>query len=706
MYRNKVIILALLASICSVGPVFSEDDRPNIVFILADDLGYGDLACYGREDIKTPNLDQLARDGVRFTSHYANGAECTPTRTAFLTGRYQQRVGGLECAIGTGNVGRYDDAVRLRATHDLGLPAEEQTIARLLCDAGYSTAITGKWHLGYEPKFAPHLHGFDHAFYCIGGGMDYFHYLDTVAGYNLFQNGNPIRREGHFTDLATDEAIEFLKRQTKDKPFFLYLPYTCPHSPFQGPDDKRADPLPLDSPLWSQGNAPPDVYVAMIEHMDRRIGDVLESLDRRGFSNDTIVIFASDKNNVELDANGGLRGNKGSVYEGGIRVPLVMRWPAKITADSALKAGTTTDRVVDITDLLPTFCELAGAPTPVGIDGVSIAPTLLSTGHQRNREFIIHEAGGSSSIIRGRHKLIRSVPKRSKKVTWELYDLDDDHAEQNNIAGKHPEIAGALKGQLLGERVTEPKGFANTYHSWTGKDGDTASDANNWSDYTYANAGRTFITETGWPESSWTAHMNNSGNASVIARADSDLQFLGLQIAGNSKTKARQTLALNPGVDLVGVNEIRLAPQSTLTIDGGTVSSRRWLDISPEASLRGNGTIAGMIYNSGSLILAGKKQPVMKIYGKYHQTAKGTLDLRFSGTTSSTLVVNGNVSLAGKLAVTTTGGFTRPKNVPLTVLTSTGITGKFDNPNNTVIASDGTRFKIRYSGGSVKLSIN
>ncbi|HEV8695897.1 MAG TPA: sulfatase-like hydrolase/transferase, partial [Lysobacter sp.] len=163
----------------------SISSRPNIVFILADDLGYGDLRCYGRADIQTPVLDALAESGVRLTDCYSNGPECTPTRAAFLTGRYQQRVGGLECAIGTGNVGRYDDAIRLSKTHDLGLPAEKQTIARLLKDAGYATGITGKWHLGYEPKFAPKQHGFDHTFYCIGGGMDYFHYVDNAGYYNL-----------------------------------------------------------------------------------------------------------------------------------------------------------------------------------------------------------------------------------------------------------------------------------------------------------------------------------------------------------------------------------------------------------------------------------------------------------------------------------------------------------------------------------------
>ena len=308
--QGKIRLLAWVFGVvlATIPNAFAED-RPNVLFLLADDLGYGDLRCYGREDIKTPNLDRLASQGVRFTNHYANGPECTPTRAAFLTGRYQQWIGGLECAIGTGNVGRYDDAIRLREKESLGLPVEEKTIARRLQEVGYRTAITGKWHLGYEPKFAPHRHGFDESFYCIGGGMDYFHYLDTVAGYNLFQDGKPIRRDGYFTDMLTDEAIKFLM-QKDDRPFFLYVPFTCPHSPFQGPDDRQTDPLPLDSPLWNQGAAPPEVYIAMIERMDQRIGDLLRELEQRGFAENTIVIFASDNGGTRSARNTPLSGTQ------------------------------------------------------------------------------------------------------------------------------------------------------------------------------------------------------------------------------------------------------------------------------------------------------------------------------------------------------------------------------------------------------------
>ncbi|MFU7561352.1 sulfatase-like hydrolase/transferase [Roseiconus sp. JC912] len=412
-----------------------SEGRPNFVFILADDLGYGDLGCFGRTDIKTPNLDRLASQGVRLTNHYANGAECTPTRAAFLTGRYQQWIGGLECAIGTGNVGRYDDAVRLRETNDLGLPADELTIGQLLQKSGYRTAITGKWHLGYETKFAPHHHGFDRTFYCIGGGMDYFHYLDTVAGYNLFRQGQPIASQGYFTDLATDEAIEFLNDQSTQTPFFLYLPYTCPHSPFQGPDDDQANPLPLDSPLWNQGNAPPETYIAMIEHMDRRIGDILETLDRHGFANDTIVIFASDNGGTKSARNAPLSGHKGSTFEGGIRVPGIIRWPGRI------EPNTESDIPCLTFDFTRSIAELSGVKRNDGksFEGIDIVGQVSSDRKFPGRQLFWRKQRGEKvwkAVREGSLKYVsEAAPNKSSEF---LFDLSQDIAEKRDLRVERP----------------------------------------------------------------------------------------------------------------------------------------------------------------------------------------------------------------------------------------------------------------------------
>jgi arylsulfatase A-like enzyme len=246
--RTFLIRSAGLAALSAVYPRrlcfgTQSKQRPNIVLIMADDLGYGDVGCYGCKDIRTPAIDGLAAEGVRFTAFYSNAPECTPTRTALLTGRYQQRVGGLECALGIGNVGRYDDAIRLRKTNDMGLPVEETSIARMLKDAGYATAISGKWHLGYEPKFFPLRHGFDSWFGPVGGAVDYFHHVENTGQLALYENDKPVQREGYLTDLITDEAVSFIQR-SRSKPFFLYVAYTAPHTPYQGPDDKRPEPVP------------------------------------------------------------------------------------------------------------------------------------------------------------------------------------------------------------------------------------------------------------------------------------------------------------------------------------------------------------------------------------------------------------------------------------------------------------------------------
>ena len=417
--------------------------KPNILLILVDDMGWSDIGCYGGE-VHTPNLDRLAAQGIRFTQYYANGPECTPTRAAFLTGRYQHRVGGLECAIGNGNVGRYDDAIRLRETNDLGLPVEETSIARMLKDAGYATAITGKWHLGYEPKFAPHLHGFDHAFYCIGGGMDYFHYIDNVASYYLFINGKPIRREGYFTDLATDEAVKFIDRHAEES-FFLYVPYTAPHSPFQGPDDYKPDPLPLDSPLWRQSSAPPDVYIAMIEHMDKCIGRILKKLDEKGLAENTVIIFSSDNGGTGSARNTPLSKIKGTTFEGGIRVPAVARWPG------AIPMGTISDQACITMDFSASIMRIAGAKVPAGreFDGIDILK-LVETGRppQKRTLFWRGRRGERTrwAVRDGDMKYIRSTDgSRSEEY---LFDLREDISETRDLLEKRPREVKRLKALL------------------------------------------------------------------------------------------------------------------------------------------------------------------------------------------------------------------------------------------------------------------
>lgn len=454
---RAAMVLAIFFAAWGRSDVASADQRPNLIVLLADDLGYGDIGCYGRDDIQTPVLDRLATQGTRFTAHYANGAECTPTRAAFMTGRYQQWIGGLECAIGTGNVGRYDDAIRLRETNDLGLPTQTNTIARLLKDSGYRTAITGKWHLGYEPKFAPHLHGFDSAYYCIGGEMDYFHYLDLVAGYNLFRDGQPIRDEGYFTDRIIDEAIEFVGQTSSIvEPFFLYVPFTAPHAPYQAAGDRRSHPLPLDSPLWKQSRAPVDVYRSMITRMDQQIGRLLKTLEEREIADDTLVIFASDNGGTASGRNDPFRGFKGGTFEGGIRVPLIVRWPGVVPAGATSNVPCMT---FDLTATLATAAQLPGDVTRE-FEGIDLVEMLSGKGDQTitgssqkqsrsDRSLYWRKPRGQVVWMGVRDGDWKYVAKRTgeKEQQW-LFDLANDPSETSDLSRVDFQKTRALRAKF------------------------------------------------------------------------------------------------------------------------------------------------------------------------------------------------------------------------------------------------------------------
>jgi arylsulfatase A-like enzyme len=444
---NQAMLCLLAGSLTALRLAAAGDlpTRPNIVLLLADDLGYGDLGCYGGT-APTPHVDRLSGEGVRFTAFYSNGPECSPTRTALLTGRYQQRVGGLECAIGTGNVGRYDDAIRLCAQHDLGLPVSEGSLARRLKDVGYATAIVGKWHLGYEDKFSPNAHGFDHAFYCLGGGMDYFHHVEDPPTYLpvLRLNGVPITRPGYITDLIAEDAIRWL-HEVGNHPFFLYVPFTAPHAPYQGPNDDSSTPLPADSSRWKQGTADPQVYAAMIERMDQAVGRILETLNELDAAANTLVIFASDNGGTRSARQGGLRGFKGSTFEGGIRVPCIVRWPG------VLPKNVTTEQATLTMDLTASLVRAAGAAVPVDrpFDGLDILQGLQ--GHQPCISRTLYWRGrrGESTWRAVRDGALKYVSHQSGQAVEEhLFDLNKDMGETQDLLASRPEDVARLKRLL------------------------------------------------------------------------------------------------------------------------------------------------------------------------------------------------------------------------------------------------------------------
>jgi N-acetylgalactosamine-6-sulfatase len=425
--------------------------RPHIIFILSDDLGYGDVGCYGSPDIRTPAIDRLASEGVRLSECYTAAPECTPTRTAFLTGRYPQRVGGLECAIGVGNVGRYDDAIRLAEKHELGLPADETSIARMLKDAGYATALCGKWHLGYEKKFFPDRHGFDTWIGPLGGACDYFLHTEPDGTNVLYEDGAPVRRDEYMTDLITDAAADRIRRHAGDRPLFLYVAYTAPHAPYQGPNDRAKGPAEKDK--MEEGTHA--AYVQMIEHMDRGVGRILAALAEKGLAGGALVFFTSDNGANRMGSNGRLSGAKGGLYEGGIRVPCIVRWPG------VLPRGMTNGQPCITMDLSASIVRAAGAAPPPGraLDGIDVLADVAAGRPVQPRTLFWRARRGERTWRAVRDGALKYLSRQDGAATTEwLFDLAADPAEKEDLLARRPDDGQRLKALLAGwEREVQPR---------------------------------------------------------------------------------------------------------------------------------------------------------------------------------------------------------------------------------------------------------
>lgn len=426
-----IVTAGALAALACAGDSAVLARPPNIVLILADDMGYGDLGCFGCPDIRTPNIDSLARQGMRLTSFYANGPECTPTRTGLMTGRYQQRVGGLECALGIGNVGRYDDAIRLANQHELGLPVERSVLARSLKEAGYATAICGKWHLGYEQKFLPLKHGFEYAFGPLGGAVDYFRHHEPGGGEEtmLYRNDQPLNRDGYMTDLIADEACAFLKRVKQ--PFFLYVPFNAPHSPFQGPKDGSQPAITGEN--MNRGSR--GKYVEMVEYLDACVGRIFKTLEEVKVNENTLVIFTSDNGGPQHSRNEPFSGRKGTTYEGGIRVPCILRWQGELAAGGeSQQAGITMDLTASILNLAGAE-PLADQP----LDGMDIVEHVRQKKADVPRTLFWRQRRGENTwrgVRDGNLKLV-SQQTGKKREEW-LFDLESDIAEKSDLAAARP----------------------------------------------------------------------------------------------------------------------------------------------------------------------------------------------------------------------------------------------------------------------------
>ncbi len=410
--------------------------KPNFLVILVDDLGWGDLSSYGAPDMETPHVDRLIASGCRFDRAYANCPVCSPTRAALLTGRYQDLVG-------------VPGVIRTHARNSWGNLIESvPLLPQVLRPAGYTSAIVGKWHLGLQEPDTPMDRGFDHFHGFLGDMMDDY-YTHRRHGINYMRLGREeIDPKGHATDLFTEWAREWLRGRKPGEPWCLYLAYNAPHTPIQPPKEwlRRVKDREKDIPDRRAK------LVALIEHMDDGIGRVMKTLEETGLAENTLVVFASDNGGqTGVGArNGPLRAGKGTLYEGGIRVPMGAAWPGRI------RPGSRTDRIVLSMDILPTLCEAAGAPVDHEIDGTSFLPTLLGkdeAGPERDLFWGRREGGrfkgeAMYAIRRGDWKLLEPMPGRPR----ELYNLAADPQEENDLAQAEPatfkELADALDAQL------------------------------------------------------------------------------------------------------------------------------------------------------------------------------------------------------------------------------------------------------------------
>jgi len=404
---------------------------PNVVLVMMDDMGYGDLGSYGAPDARTPNIDRLAREGVRLTDAYANGAVCTATRAGLISGRYQQRA-GLEWVL-TGS----------SADRERGLPADGMSLPALLKTTGYATGLFGKWHLGWKPEFRPNAHGFDEFFGFLSGAHDY--YSGSADGPpDLYENAKPVEPSGYLTDAITRHAVGFVTRHAGGGPFFLEVAYNAVHWPFEPPDRPPAAgsaPRPLRQMADDSLPATRGDYVRMLERADQGVGEILAALDRLGLAGNTLVIFTNDNGGEWLSRNAPLFHRKGTLWEGGIRVPLILRWPG------VLPAGKTSAQVAITMDLTASILAAAGTRLPEGYrpDGIDLLPILRGNGPLRERRLFwrISQPDRRQRAVRsGRWKLLIDGGQLL------LFDVAGDPGERSDLAARHPEIVGRLERLL------------------------------------------------------------------------------------------------------------------------------------------------------------------------------------------------------------------------------------------------------------------
>lgn len=451
--------------------VEAVEKKTNIIFILADDLGYGDLSFLGQEYIETPNIDRLAKEGMFFTNHYSGATVCAPSRSSFLTGLH------------TGHTPiRGNREVQPEGQYPM--PDSIPSIARVMESAGYATGAFGKWGLGFIGTTGDPSHQGFEQFY----GYNCQRYAHRYYPAHLWHNDEKVILEGNgwvekavfAPDLIQSQTISFLEKN-KDNPFFLYMPIVLPHAELASPDDEvfqkyrakfgeeKAFPVREGSEYGPDINIsayqsqpyPHAAFAAMVERIDTYVGEVLAKLYELGLAENTLIIFASDNGAHQeggadpdfFNSNGPFRGYKRDLYEGGVRTPMIAWWPGKV------KAGSQSDHISAFWDLLPTFADVAGATIPDNIDGISFLPTLLEKSDQKQHDYLyweFHEQGGKQAVRQGKWKAVKLQVFGSDEPTIELYDLSVDIGEENNIAAEDPEKVKEMEGLMNSSHTANP----------------------------------------------------------------------------------------------------------------------------------------------------------------------------------------------------------------------------------------------------------
>jgi arylsulfatase A-like enzyme len=482
MNKRHLPCLAMAATFAACGAVSENNEEsrlPNIIYILADDLGIGDIGYFGQEFIHTPNLDRLAANGMIFTQHYSGSTVCAPARSSLLTGQH------------TGHT-------YIRGNHEImpegQMPISDEriTLGQMMQNAGYVTGAFGKWGLGMPGTTGdPNHHGFDlfFGYMCQRQAHRYYPEYIWENDQKYFLEGNDLVHTVTYSqDVIQARTLDFI-RENKDKPFFAYVPHLIPHAELNAPDDSILDmyygrfpeaPWGFDNttgdPHLGNDYGDPDfdirgyapvknpraVFAAMVTRLDLHVGQIMQLLDELGLADNTLIIFTSDNGPHKeggadpefFNSSAGFRGTKRDLYEGGIRVPMIAYWPGRIAA------GTRTDHISAFWDVMPTFAGIARTTSPDDIDGISFLPTLLGQEGQQEHEYLyweFHEWGGRQAVRKGDWKLVKLNVLRPDIATYELYDLSKDPFERNEISGEYPEVVAELKHIMTNSRVPSEK---------------------------------------------------------------------------------------------------------------------------------------------------------------------------------------------------------------------------------------------------------